>query len=310
MSEPALNTGSNTKSVAAVIADVAWGSSVGRRPDQEDYCAVMSWPNDFRLLLLADGMGGAVGGAIASRLVVERFRDAFIADADSDTPSRLLTGLQNANQSVQKAIAKEPWLDGMGTTLVALAFDGGNGVHWLSVGDSPLWLYRKGEIRRLNQNHSVAGRLDAQAAAGEITWEQAAASDERHQLLEAITGHPIELIDAPKQPFEILAGDTILLASDGVETCSLRELEEAVVSVGQDAKALTDDILQRVKAHDKMFQDNASLIVMAVHGKGDEPVTVRAASQSDKEPSSEQATKPASSPAKKTSTETTRGKKR
>ena len=260
-----------------MTADVAWGSIVGGRERQEDYCAAMSWPNGFRLLVLGDGMGGEVGGAEASQTAVERFRDSFVDDEESGTRARLLNALQDANHAIRDAVRAEPELGGMGTTLLGLAFDSG-AVHWLSVGDSPLWLYRGGELKRLNQNHSVGGELDAKAAANVISWAEAAAAEDRHQLLEAVAGWEIELVDAPEEPFAVVPGDIIVLASDGVETCAPGELEEIMAAVGKDrdADALTAQILQRVKAHDAPRQDNATVMVMAVRSEAGESDTVRA----------------------------------
>ena len=268
------------KSATELTAAVAWGSMVGGRKRQEDYCAAMSWPNGFRLLVLGDGMGGEVGGAEASRLVVEGFRDSFVAAAEagtgSDTRTRLLNALENANQCITDAVLEDRSMWGMGTTLVGMAFDStAAAVHWLSVGDSPLWLYRGGAIKRLNENHSMGGRLDERAAAGQITWEQAAAARNRHQLLEAVCGQRIKLIDVPKDPFPVAAGDILLLASDGVETCSLQELEETIAAAGRDPDALTEAILQRVKEHGRPTQDNATLMVMTVGNGECEPDTAR-----------------------------------
>ena len=261
---------------------VAWNQIVGGRDYQEDHGAVESLPDGARLLVLADGMGGEVGGARASAAAVAGFRDSFLADESRDVKSRLHNALDAANQVIGEVVRQEPDLWGMGTTLVGLVFDGA-AVRWISVGDSPLWLYRRGGLKRLNQNHSVAGELDARAARGEITRAQAESAVDRHRLLEAVMGQPITLVDAPDNPTTVSPGDILLLASDGVETCSTAELKEILASADKNtdpsadapsADGLVDAILRRIEAHGREYQDNATVMVMAVVGENDdEPTT-------------------------------------
>ena len=262
--------------MAEITASVATDQIIGDRRYQEDYSAAVEWENGFWLLVLADGMGGEVGGAKASLSAIEGFRDNFVATKEQDANVRLRAALDAANRAIGKIVEQDPRMWGMGTTLVGLTFDNGY-VRWISVGDSPLWMYRGGKLRRLNENHSVAGELDAKAARGEITEAEAKASNERHRLLEAVMGQAkIELVDAPEEAMRVLPGDVLLLASDGVETCALAELEEILGGADMDAAQMVDAILRRVEAHNIEYQDNATVMVMIVSGddEQDEPPTV------------------------------------
>ena len=266
------------------MTHVAWNQIVGGRNYQEDHSAIESLPNGAQLLVLADGMGGEVGGAQASAAAVAGFRDSFLQGESRDTRSRLLNALDAANRAIGEMVRREPDLWGMGTTLVGLVFDG-DAVRWISVGDSPLWLYRRGRLHRLNQNHSVAGELDARAAKGEISRAQAESAIDRHRLLEAVMGQPISLVDAPDEATAVSPGDILLLASDGVETCSIAELEKILVSADKNADlgadVLVDAILRRVEAHGHEYQDNATVMVMTVGQNDDEPTTVLPAMVAD-----------------------------
>ena len=257
--------------MAALTAKVDWGQIIGGRPRMEDDCISLSWSGSSKLLLLADGMGGHAGGAEASGLAVKGFADHFIGSSQSaDVRQRLLDALAAANGCIRDALREEPALEGMGTCLVGLLFDG-EGLRWVSVGDSPLWLFRQGRLERLNENHSVAGELDRMAAEGKITHAEAAASDKRHQLLEALMGQPqLDLVDAPEQQRPLAPGDIVLLATDGVETCSVDELEEALAAPGKDPLELVDDIMARIDAHGREYQDNATVMVMVIGEGGDE----------------------------------------
>lgn len=241
-----------------MAADLAWGQIQGQRESQQDGAACLSWPNDCHLLLLGDGIGGHVGGDIASATVIDSFQEAFVGTADLDSGERLLRALQQANLALFERIEAEPHLAGMGTTLVA-AFVDGNRLQWVSVGDSPLWLLRDGEMRRLNQNHSVGGVLDRRAAEGEISVREAAEAIGRSLLLEAVLGKDIERVDARAKPLRLQPRDLVLLASDGVETCSPKELCE-VASAPSSSAEVVSAILEAVEARALPSQDNATVI--------------------------------------------------
>ena len=245
--------------------DIAWGQIQGQRDSQQDRADCLSWPNGYHLLLLGDGLGGHVAGDIASATVIESFRDAFVGANDPNPRKRLLQALQTANIALFDLIQEEPRLAGMGTTLVAVAVEASS-LYWISVGDSPLWLFRDGEMRRLNENHSIGGVLDQRAANGEITDQEAVKSAGRSQLLEAVLGDDIKLVDAPTQPLKLQPGDIIVLASDGIETCSSKELRDLATNK-LPAAELVNAILQAVETHALPSQDNATLIVFRPSGK-------------------------------------------
>ena len=246
--------------------DLAWAQITGTRQSQQDTASILRWENGFHLLLLADGMGGHSGGAEASQLVTTAVKQAFTVSQQEAIPERLLESLQAANDELDQHLARHPDMEGMGTTLIAACVDQDN-LFWLSIGDSPLWLMRHGQLRRLNANHSMAAVLDEQLAAGSISAEQAADPHKRSQLLEAVMGDAIELVDLPRSPFLLEPGDRLLLASDGIESLSVTELERLLAQqTGQSAAAQVDQILKAVESLNKTHQDNASLILLRFHG--------------------------------------------
>ena len=249
--------------MASVAPDIAWDQVQGCRSSQQDCAICVPLEQNRQLLVLADGMGGEVGGDIASSLAVRSFCAAFEAHGSPEDPmERLLAALESANLAVYDRVTAEPLLAGMGTTLVGAVVDGRE-LRWVSVGDSSMWLFRDGVLRRLNADHSVAGRLADLVAAGEITAEEAANEPGQSQLLEAVMGEDIRLVDAPADPERLLSGDVLLLASDGVESCLPDELAD-ILARGDDCSALglVDRILDAVEAHDRPSQDNATLIVV------------------------------------------------
>tara|TARA_R110000824_G_scaffold336_10_gene2328 strand:- start:10120 stop:10953 length:834 start_codon:yes stop_codon:yes gene_type:complete len=260
-------------------AESAWGQIIGTRKTQQDDAAIVNWPNGFSLSMLADGMGGHAGGAEASQLVVNTFRQHFIDSTENNIRQRFLSSLSAANLAVFDYTQQHPELEGMGATFLAVVFDGAS-IQWISVGDSPLWLFRNDEITRLNENHSMSTVLAKQVAEGLISAEEAATSPERSQLLEAVLGKDIKLLDAPEESFPVQEGDIIILASDGVETCSLDELQVLLSTSTENpdcnAEALIEAILSRVDAHQRASQDNSTLNIIRIVGVQDSVNTVPA----------------------------------
>lgn len=250
-----------------LVADTAWGQVIGTRKSQQDHAAIVNWPNGFSLAILADGMGGHAGGAEASHIVVDTFRQSFVESSESDIRQRFLEGVSAANLAIFDYSKANPELEGMGSTFLAVTFDGSS-IQWISVGDSPLWLYRDGKIKQINENHSMATVLAKQVEEGLISQEEAAASPERSQLLEAILGKDIKMLDAPEETFQVKNGDIIILASDGVETCSIKELEEIVLNETKNtavsAEHIVAKILSKVEEHQRKSQDNSTVNVLRI----------------------------------------------
>ncbi len=240
----------------------------GARSYQEDTALFWSGPDAAAqangaavLAVLADGMGGHAGGALASRMACESFVKAYAAQEGSNR-ERLVEGLSAANQAIADTVDTNPMLAGMGSTLVGVTF-GADGIEWVSVGDSPLLLYRRGEIALLNEDHSLAPELDRLAAAGAITEEEAKRDPRRHMLRSAVTGDDIDLIDLSRRPLKMEPGDYIILASDGLQTLEPVEIERIVAAYAEDgAVAVANALIRAVEALKDPHQDNATVIAV------------------------------------------------
>lgn len=240
---------------------VAWGQIQGSRQTQEDAAVCLSWSERSHLVVLADGVGGCVGGEIASSTAVSAFRNSYVNSPDLLPRTRLLVALQAANDALYDRCEDEPALAGMGTTLVAVA-TAGSSLYWVSVGDSPLWLCREGRLRRLNENHSVGCWADRLVESGELSAEEAASVGGRSELLQAVTGRDIRWLDAPADPFSLRLGDTVIVASDGVETCPGDVMAEIVMAGRPTASDVVEAILDEVEGRGRVVQDNATLAVL------------------------------------------------
>ncbi len=241
---------------------VGWSQIKGCRNSQQDRATIVTWPSGFRLLIVADGMGGQRGGDVASHVVLEKFKQHFVESQERNIRRRLVAALEAANVALYHEVVKTPELVGMGTTLLAVTFDG-SAIRWVSVGDSPLWLIRNGEIQRLNQNHSVAQILEDKVKAGIISEQTAKYAPDRSELLEAVMGENIKMLDAPEQSMTLEEGDIVVLASDGVESCSAQSIA-SLVKPGQGVEQFVSAVLDSVLSERRVSQDNATLAVLQV----------------------------------------------
>ncbi len=213
------------------------------------------------LAVLADGMGGHTGGALASRLICEHFISTF-EGCPGEIPAKLSQSLEAANDAIAERIESDPVLSGMGSTVIGVAFTD-KGVEWVSVGDSPLILFRRGEIAMLNEDHSLAPELDRLAASGEITREQARQDPRRHMLRSAVTGEELDLIDQSRQPLVLEDGDVVVLASDGLHTLESNEIERIITAYAKDgAEAVASALIRSVEALRDPHQDNATVVAV------------------------------------------------
>jgi PPM family protein phosphatase len=213
------------------------------------------------LAVLADGMGGHTGGALASRTVCDHFLKSA-AIATGGVSERLIAGLGAANAAIANKVAENPLLAGMGSTMVGAAFSA-DGVEWVSVGDSPMYLFRRGEIALLNEDHSLAPELDRMVAEGKLSADEARHDPRRHMLRSAVTGDEIDMLDVSRQPLKLEAGDYVVLASDGIATLDTVEVARIIQGYANDGPAaVAKAIIRAIEAVREPYQDNATVLVV------------------------------------------------
>ena len=239
----------------------------GARPYQEDDFGTLegSFSGDDGspgvLVVLADGMGGEAGGAVASRTVVQTFLDRF-PDSDGAACVRFQACLDEATDSLREQAGTDPALDGMGSTVVAAHYDGEE-LSWLSVGDSPMWLFSGGKLVRLNADHSMAPVLDRLAKDGELSPEEALGDSRRNMLRSAVTGAKAELVDCAKRSCPLGRYDCLLVASDGIQTLTEEDIGQHLASADGDMEAAADALFSAVRAAAGPGQDNVTFLLIS-----------------------------------------------
>src|SRR5919202_2937607 len=186
------------------IAEHWHGSDLGRqRQGNEDNYFVRA-----PLFVVADGMGGAQAGEVASEMAVESF-DRGLPDGQ-EPPTALVQVIEDANRRIHERSRADQQRAGMGTTVTA-AYVGADTVTVAHVGDSRAYLLRDGDLIRLTRDHSLVGEL---VARGKLTEEQAEAHPQRSVITRALGPEPSVQVDLDVYPAR--AGDVFLLCSDGL----------------------------------------------------------------------------------------------
>ncbi|RJQ41716.1 MAG: Stp1/IreP family PP2C-type Ser/Thr phosphatase [Nitrospiraceae bacterium] len=194
---------------------------VSRQNNEDSFCI----DEDLRLFIVADGMGGAAAGEVASRMAVEMIRDhikrssagnePFVGDYDkkfSDESNRIASGIRLANLAIYEASQSNVKWRGMGTTVAAVMLDNGK-MSIAHTGDSRVYLIRANSIVQLTDDHSI---VSEQIKSGLITKEEAEGSEIRNIITRALGTMPSVEVDLDE--IDLMDADRVLLCSDGLTT--------------------------------------------------------------------------------------------
>jgi PPM family protein phosphatase len=253
-------------------------SDIGRRRKVNEDSFVMV--PEIGLFAVADGMGGHSAGEVASKTAVE-FVEAFLAQnaqiindfAEDPTPDRGAAAARLVEQAVQGACAaiynkaaKDVRLHGMGTTFVCLVVAGERGIV-AHVGDSRLFLARRGDLHVLTEDHTL---IAEQIKAGELKPEDVGSSPFKGVLTRALGAH--ESVQVDTLVVDLLAGDRMLLCSDGLYNY-FKDGELAERLAGSFEEALPADLI--TIANERGGRDNITAIVVGVEDSGaEEPASI------------------------------------
>jgi PPM family protein phosphatase len=228
-------------------------TDVGRRPNNED--AVFASP---RLAAVADGVGGAAAGEVASQTLINALIHVDKCRLQGRLEDALAEGIAQGNETIGFIAGCRPALAGMSTTVTAVAL-GDDRCVVANLGDSRTYLLRDGELIQLTHDDSwVQLMIDS----GELTPEEARDHPRRSLVLAALDGEPDR--GPSLTTFEARPGDRLLLCSDGLsdvvddaaleatlrlasrEECAARLIELALAAGGRDnISAVVADVARR-----------------------------------------------------------------
>jgi PPM family protein phosphatase len=236
------------------IAEHAFKTDVGRqRHTNEDNC--YDQPPVFAV---ADGMGGAQAGEVASEMAIEE----FVQDRDAEAPpERQLEQIAKAaNRKIWEVAQSDSRRAGMGTTLTAAMVDG-RSVAVGHVGDSRLYLYRDGKLERMTRDHSLVEEFMRQ---GRLTPEQAEKHPQRSVITRALG--PESDVDVDTFSIQARDGDVYLLCSDGLSGMVSDEDMEAILREGDGLDATAATLIDA--ANENGGRDNITAVLFRVEDDG------------------------------------------
>ncbi|MBI2692073.1 MAG: Stp1/IreP family PP2C-type Ser/Thr phosphatase [Solirubrobacterales bacterium] len=235
------------------VAEFAAASDVGRvRKANEDSYYVRS-----PLFVVADGMGGANAGEVASKIAVDSFKDPL---DDAVAPEPRMAGIvRTANRLIHKKSNSSDEFKGMGTTVTALLL-GDDELTIAHVGDSRAYRLRDGDLERLTRDHSLVGEM---VRRGAITEAEAEVHPQRSILTRALG--PEDDVEIDTLSHGVKGGDIYLICSDGLTGM----VDEATIATemgsGRPMQEIAESLIR--KANENGGVDNITVIAFTVDGE-------------------------------------------
>ncbi len=274
---PEVSTESLAVPVPGGVLELSWAAvtDTGRRREVNQDAMFASYP----LFVVADGMGGHVGGEIASASTIDRLR--AVADGGHVSPKTIEKALARAVKDI--ASHPEATDDGTGTTVTGVFLDTtGDAAHWvtLNIGDSRVYLLRDGAIVQITTDHSVVQEL---VAAGRLSPEEA----ENHPYGNVITRAvgPSEGVTPDYVRLDVIEGDRFVICSDGLTKeltdYGIRHFLDENPDPADAASAMLEAALENGG------RDNITIIVLDVGRPADAAAEGDSAADDDSSPAGE-----------------------
>lgn len=251
-------TMANAKVKAGVSLDIGNAQIIGTREKQDDSFGT-SIKEDCVLAVVADGIGGYINGNLASRITVDTYLDEF---QKNDILNNISYFFQKAAVLSNERIRDEFGETKGGTTVVGVVVEG-NRMHWTSVGDSNIAVFRNGRLIPVNRKENVKNWLEDQYFAGMIGREEAMGGPVDKRLVNYVGYDGFQKAEESDRPIYLKKNDKILIYSDGVETLSQIELEK-ILSRRASAQKTAQAIITAVEEKNVKSKDNATIIVLSV----------------------------------------------
>jgi protein phosphatase len=250
---------------------IASATDVGRRRSENEDALVVWAPADPAeaarrgvLLVVADGMGGANAGEVASRLATEVVLETFRAHDEGEPEDVLKTAIENANDTIHEQAGAQADQRGMGTTCTALVVRGRD--LWFGhVGDSRAYIVRSGSAIQLTEDHSLVREL---VNRGHLTEEDAKHDPRRNVVTRSVGAADAVQVDAEHVAESLRPGDSLVMCSDGLHG-QVSDLELARLVSENDPEDACRGLIDLANEHGG--PDNITVIVAraaGVNGEG------------------------------------------
>jgi PPM family protein phosphatase len=236
------------------VVDEAARTDTGRQRHANEDAYLARSP----VYVVADGMGGAQAGEVASRVAAEAF-DSFETPVDK-LEEQLAHVARDANRRIFELASADSSRSGMGTTLTG-ALVGDDEVSIVHVGDSRAYLLREGELRQLTRDHSLVEELRRQ---GQLTSREAEEHPQRSIITRALGPEPDVELDL--QTHQARSGDVFLLCSDGLTSMVREDRLREILTESESLREAVDRLVR--EANDMGGRDNITVVCFRLGGDG------------------------------------------
>lgn len=235
--------------------------------NQDNY-AVLSELGTREFFMIADGMGGASAGEVASQIAVDTISDfvtKHLQQEIGDVEPILRQAIYEANQKIVDEASKIEAYQGMGTTFVSALVDA-NDVVFTHVGDSRGYIFQRGQLAQVTKDHSLVAEL---VRRGQLTAEEAFHHPQRNIVTRSLGAELHSTPDVTVVPW--LPGDILLLCSDGLtDVVHAEELEPFLIQMAgaycqEDVESIADQLIRL--SLERGGPDNITLILV-IHNEG------------------------------------------
>jgi PPM family protein phosphatase len=224
-------------------------SDVGKmRTDNQD-----SYLADEPVFAVADGVGGHLGGDVASATAIRVIREGTQGGARADQLEELL---QRVNSAIWEKSQSATHLRGMGTTCTLVLLENGS-AHLAHVGDSRAYLYRSGELSQVTEDHNLVGRMLSE---GRLSREEAAHHPQRNIITRALGLDPN--VDVDLLTLELTEGDRLIICSDGLSSMVDEQTLAGIMSGERDPQAAAERLIE--EANEAGGEDNITVVLIDV----------------------------------------------
>lgn len=234
--------------------DLGVATDIGRVRDGNEDAYLVEPP----LYAVADGMGGARGGEVASQLALETIEEMARSGRGS-----LGEQVRRANRAVFDRSQRDQAVAGMGTTLTAAVVEGAD-VHLAHVGDSRAYLMRAGALRQLTEDHTLVNRM---VKAGEITPAEAEVHPHRNVITRVLGTDADVTVD--EDDLSLMDGDRVLLCSDGLSSMVAEGQIRAILETEPDPQKAADRLVRAANRAGGI--DNITVVVLEARDEGGSP---------------------------------------
>lgn len=234
------------------------GQDIGTRAYQQDYCAYSTARGEFAAIV-CDGMGGLEGSEQAARAAATAWI-ALYKDGFTDFPAFAEHSVAAMDQIVQSR------QNAGGTTAAAIWIKEGM-LHWMSIGDSKIYIVRDGILASATREHNYQLLLDARLKRGEITEAEYKKESEKGASLVSYIGRgQMPLTDISREPLKLRKGDIVLVCSDGLyKSLPEKKLEKILVSYAGDFETVAAYLLDYASKNVKL-RDNTTIVAVRYDG--------------------------------------------